>query len=118
MDIERVKRDPVEHAPAGDHRAGEAQCPEPFERVPYLSHIGYMTADEVAEGLEAGDGRACGRQPLIDPDLRLAGLEMGSSRLRAVSRGKAALSSDLDAGQAPEGSLVMESIFVCGSCVQ
>jgi hypothetical protein len=36
-----------------------------------------MTADEVAEGLEAGDGRACGGQPLIDPELRLAGPEMG-----------------------------------------
>ena len=28
----------------------------------------------------------------------------------------AALSSDLDRGQAPEGSLVMEAIFVCAVC--
>lgn len=28
----------------------------------------------------------------------------------------AALSSDLDAGQAPEGSFVMEAIFVCAVC--
>jgi len=33
--------------------------------------------DEVAKGLEAGEGRACRCQPLIDPGLRLADPTMG-----------------------------------------
>ena len=44
---------------------------------PYLAHIGYMKVDEVAKGLEAGDGRLVRRQPLVDPGLRLAGLSVG-----------------------------------------
>lgn len=56
-------------------------------RYPYLAHIGYMKIDEVAKGLEAGDGRACRRQPLIDPRLSLAGLGVASSRRRNVSLG-------------------------------
>jgi hypothetical protein len=38
-------------------------------RFPYLAHIAYMRADEVAKGLEAEDGRAFGRQSLIDAGL-------------------------------------------------
>ena len=45
-------------------------------RFPYFAHIGYMKVDEVAKGLEAGEGPACRRQPLIDPGLRLAGLSV------------------------------------------
>jgi hypothetical protein len=48
-----------------------------------------MKIDEVAKGLEAGNGLACRRQPLIDPDFRLAGPTMGvvaaSGRLARVS---------------------------------
>ena len=36
-----------------------------------------MKIDEVAKGLEAGNGRLVRRQPLIDPGLRLAGLGVG-----------------------------------------
>lgn len=36
-----------------------------------------MKVDEVAKGLEAGNGRLVRRQPLIDPGLRLAGLSVG-----------------------------------------
>jgi putative component of membrane protein insertase Oxa1/YidC/SpoIIIJ protein YidD len=36
-----------------------------------------MKVDEVAKGLEAGNGRLVRCQPLIDPGLRLAGPTMG-----------------------------------------
>ena len=49
-----------------------------------------MKVDEVAKGLEAGDGRLVRRQSLIDPGLRLAGLSVGvvsaMERLARVSR--------------------------------
>ena len=64
-----------------------------------------MKVDEVTKGLESGNRRACRRQPLIDPGLRLAGPAMrvvaAEERLARV----AVLSSDLDAGQAPGGAL-------------
>ena len=59
-------------------------------RFPHFAHIGYMKVDEVAKGLEAGDGRSVRRQPRIDPGLRLAGPEMGvvaaKERLARVSQ--------------------------------
>lgn len=54
-------------------------------RFPYLTHIGYMKVDDVAKGLEAGDGRLVRHQPLIDPGLRLPGPRWASSRRRNVS---------------------------------
>ena len=75
-----------------------------------------MKIDEVAKGLEAGNGRLVRRQPLIDPGLRLAGPAMGVVAAEERLARVAALSSDLDPGQAPEGSLVMEAIFVCAVC--
>ena len=65
-------------------------------RFPYLAHIGYMKIDEVAKGLEAGDGRLVRRQPLIDPGLRLAGPTMGVVAAEERLARVAALSSDLD----------------------
>src|SRR6056297_2746496 len=38
-------------------------------RFPYLAHTGYRRVDEVAKGLEAGHGRACRREALIDAGL-------------------------------------------------
>ena len=55
-------------------------------RFPSLAHIGYMKIDEVAKGPEAGGGRVCGRQPLIDPGFRLGRAHgRASSRRRNVS---------------------------------
>ena len=55
-----------------------------------------MKVDEVAEGLEAGDGRLVRRQPLIDPGLRLAGPAMGVVAAKERLARVAALSYDLD----------------------
>ena len=85
-------------------------------RFPYLAHIGYIKVNEVTKGLEAGNGRLVRRQPLIDPGLRLAGPAMGVVTAEERLVRVAAFSSDLDRGQAPEGSLVMEAIFVCAMC--
>lgn len=65
-------------------------------RFPYLAHIGYMEVDEVAKGLEAGDGRLVRCQPLIDPGLRLPGPAMGVVAAKERLARVAALSSDLD----------------------
>jgi hypothetical protein len=46
-------------------------------RFAYFAHIDYVQIDEIAKGLEAGNGRLVWRQPLIDPGLRLAGPTMG-----------------------------------------
>ena len=55
-----------------------------------------MKVNEVAEGLEAGNGRLVRRQPLIDPGLRLAGPTMGVVAAEERLARVAALSSDLD----------------------
>lgn len=55
-----------------------------------------MKVDEVAKGLEAGNGRLVRRQPLIDPGLRLAGPTMGVVAAEERLARVAALSSDLD----------------------
>ena len=65
-------------------------------RFRYLTYIGYVKVDEVAKGLEAGDGRLVRRQPLIDPGLRLAGPAMGVVAAKKRLARVAALSSDLD----------------------
>ena len=54
-------------------------------RFPYLRHISYIKVDEVAKTLKAENGRACRRQPLIDPGLRPAAQRRTSSR-RGTSR--------------------------------
>ena len=58
-------------------------------RFPYLAHIGYVKADELAEGMERGDGGACTLQPMIDAGLRQAGPAVGAvaaeERLACVS---------------------------------
>jgi len=55
-----------------------------------------MKINEVAKGGQAGDGRACRRQPLIDPGLSLAGPAMGVVAAEERLARVAALSSDLD----------------------
>ena len=55
-----------------------------------------MKVNEVAKGLEAGDGRLVRREPLIDPGLRLAGPTMGVVAAEERLARVAALSSDLD----------------------
>jgi hypothetical protein len=58
--------------------------------------MGYRPVDEVAKGLEAGNGRACRRQPLFYAGLRLAGPTMGVVAAEERLARVAALSSDLD----------------------
>ena len=59
-------------------------------RFPYLAHIGYKHVNEVAKGLETGDGRLVRRQPLIDAGLSAwRARAWASSRRRNVSRSKA-----------------------------
>lgn len=83
---------------------------------PYGTHIGYMKVHQVTESVQAGHRRSVGRKPLIDQGLGLTrpflGVVTAQERLARV----AALPSDLDAGQVPEGSLVIEVIFVRAMC--
>ena len=55
-----------------------------------------MKVDEVAKGLETGNGQLVRRQPLIDPGLRWAGPAMGVVAAEERLARVAALSSDLD----------------------
>jgi len=75
----------------------------------------YIKVEEVAKGLEAGNGRLVRRQPLFDRGLRLTGLSVGVVAAEERLARVAALSSDLEP-VGSEGSLVMEAIFICAVC--
>ncbi|MEO1026473.1 MAG: hypothetical protein AAFX07_13070 [Pseudomonadota bacterium] len=52
-------------------------APAATRRFPSLARMGYMRVNQAAKGLNAGDGRAYRRQPLISSGFRLAGLIVG-----------------------------------------
>ena len=78
-----------------------------------------MKVDEVAKGLEAGNGLLVRRQPLIDPGLRLGRPNDGRRRGFGPSRSREpSFRLIWTRVRLRRGARRKEAIFVCGSCVQ
>lgn len=84
--------------------------------ISYGAQFVYMRVNQVTESVQAGQGRSIGRQSLIDHSLGLARPFWASSPREGRLTHVRALPSDLDRGQAPEGSWVIEALFVCAMC--